>query len=150
MDSLTSSPAPDQSHPAAKHDGAKPRHLRTSLRVTEPQLLDRTIGEDAVLSTSLAEGLWPVLADVGQLEQVAVNLAVNARDAMSDGGTPTIDTANVTAGANSVAAGAPVTPGGTCGCASPTRAPAWSRTFAAAPHRCRELRAGHRRGGTAT
>jgi CheY-like chemotaxis protein len=66
------------------------------------QLLERTIGEDVLLSTNLADGLWPVLADVGQLEQVLVNLAVNARDAMSDGGALTIDTANVAVGAESV------------------------------------------------
>ena len=60
------------------------------------QLLRRTLGEHIDLNTAPADGLWPVKADVGQLEQVLVNLAVNARDAMPGGGKLTIDTANVT------------------------------------------------------
>jgi signal transduction histidine kinase/CheY-like chemotaxis protein len=60
------------------------------------QLLARTLGEHITLSTAPAVGLWPVKADAGQLEQVLVNLAVNARDAMPGGGKLTIDTANVT------------------------------------------------------
>jgi signal transduction histidine kinase/CheY-like chemotaxis protein len=60
------------------------------------QLLRRTLGEHITLTTAPADGLWPVKADAGQLEQVLVNLAVNARDAMPGGGKLTIDTANIT------------------------------------------------------
>jgi len=49
-------------------------------------MLSRLIGEDVRLRTELAEGMKPVLADPSQLEQVLMNLAVNARDAMPDGG----------------------------------------------------------------
>jgi PAS domain S-box-containing protein len=59
------------------------------------QLLRRTLGEHVELLSSLAGDLHPVLVDPGQLEQILVNLAVNSRDAMPDGGTLRIDTANV-------------------------------------------------------
>ena len=59
------------------------------------QLLRRTLGEHIELATSLDPELWMVKADPGQLEQVLVNLAVNARDAMAGGGRLTIDTSNV-------------------------------------------------------
>jgi CheY-like chemotaxis protein len=57
-------------------------------------LVRRTIGEAVLVETVLAGGLWPTLADSNQLENALINLAINARDAMPDGGKLTIETAN--------------------------------------------------------
>jgi two-component system cell cycle sensor histidine kinase/response regulator CckA len=59
-------------------------------------MLARTLGEQIVLDTELVGEPWSIEADRGQVEQVIVNLAVNARDAMPEGGTLTISTANAT------------------------------------------------------
>ncbi|HMO31145.1 cell cycle histidine kinase CckA [Enterovirga sp.] len=60
-------------------------------------LLKRLLGERVQLELRQGRDLWPVKADVNQLEQVVINLAVNARDAMPEGGTVAIATANVPA-----------------------------------------------------
>jgi len=61
-------------------------------------MLSRVLGDHVHVVTELRHGLAPVFADAGQLEQVLMNLAVNAHDAMPDGGTLTIETAEVELG----------------------------------------------------
>jgi PAS domain S-box-containing protein len=80
----------------ARREVVQPRVLDLNDTVTDvEQLLRRTIGANVLLRTDLGTDLWPILADPGQIEQVLINLAVNARDAMSAGGTLSIGTANV-------------------------------------------------------
>jgi PAS domain S-box-containing protein len=59
------------------------------------RMLERLIGESVKLEKDCANGLWLVSADAGQIEQVVMNLVVNARDAMPEGGRVTLRTANV-------------------------------------------------------
>ena len=59
------------------------------------KMLGRVIGEDVKLETTLGEPLGCVQADFGQIEQVVMNLAVNARDAMPNGGRLTLETENI-------------------------------------------------------
>ena len=63
-------------------------------------LLRRTLGERIALEMVLAEGVWTTLCDPNQLENALLNLAINARDAMPDGGTLEIETRNLRRGAD--------------------------------------------------
>jgi CheY-like chemotaxis protein len=72
-----------------------PKPLNVNSLVTGlSELIHRTLGETVAVETVLAAGLWQVEADANELEAAILNLAVNARDAMADGGRLTIETAN--------------------------------------------------------
>ncbi len=81
----------------ARREVVQPAVLDMGEVVTSLQpLLERTLGDHVELRTAIAEGAWHVEMDRGQLEQVLVNLAVNARDAMPRGGRLLIDVENLT------------------------------------------------------
>jgi two-component system, cell cycle sensor histidine kinase and response regulator CckA len=74
-------------------------------------LLHRLIGENINITTKFANDLGTVLADAGQIEQVILNLAVNARDAMPEGGTLTLETMNAEIGESNRGTSNPIKPG---------------------------------------
>ncbi len=80
----------------ARREIVQPRVLSLNGAITRmEQILRRTIGEQTELVIDLGTGLPTVVADPGQIEQIVLNLAINARDAMPAGGTLSIDTAAV-------------------------------------------------------
>ena len=96
----------------ARREVVQPRVLNLNSTVASIMtLLRRTLGEHIELVTDLDPGLGMVLADPGHVEQILVNLAVNARDAMPGGGKLTIATGNVDADEAYVASHATLRPG---------------------------------------
>src|SRR6478735_1780862 len=80
----------------SRSEPVQPTELRLSEVVAGiEKMLRRIIGEDIELTTELAPSLGMVRADAGQLDQVILNLSINARDAIKDGGRVTITTRNV-------------------------------------------------------
>jgi PAS domain S-box-containing protein len=78
----------------ARREVVQARALSLNSAITRmEQILRRTIGEQIELVITLAPNLPMILADPGQIEQIVLNLAINARDAMPSGGTLSIDTA---------------------------------------------------------
>ncbi len=74
-------------------------------------LLQRALGENVQLQVRMADGLWPAVIDPTQVDDALLNLAINARDAMPDGGTLTIETQNVHLDEDYAAHHVEVTPG---------------------------------------
>jgi PAS domain S-box-containing protein len=74
----------------------EPKSVSVNVLITGiTEMVHRTLGERIRVETVLAAGVWPTFVDSNQLESVLLNLAVNARDAMPDGGKLTIEAANV-------------------------------------------------------
>jgi two-component system cell cycle sensor histidine kinase/response regulator CckA len=73
--------------------------------------LRSTIGEQIIVDRRLREGLWPLAEDPARIEQILINLAVNARDAMPAGGTLTFETDNVELGTGETLAQPGASPG---------------------------------------
>ena len=89
-----------------------PKTLELNLVVRDmTDLLHRTLGEHIELEGVLAPRLWPIEADQSQLESALLNLAVNARDAMPDGGKLTLETSNTYLDETYAATDAEVSPG---------------------------------------
>jgi CheY-like chemotaxis protein len=74
-------------------------------------MLQRVLGEKVALQTNLTEGVRPVFADITSIEQVLMNLTLNSRDAMPDGGTITITTSSFRLGTDATARNADAKPG---------------------------------------
>jgi PAS domain S-box-containing protein len=74
----------------------QPQRLDVNQRISAfANTLRRLVGQDITIETALASDTWPVFADPGQLERVLMNLGINARDAMPNGGTMRLRTENV-------------------------------------------------------
>jgi PAS domain S-box-containing protein len=89
---------------------AKPHDIN-QLVIRMEDLLHRSLGEQVQLKSVLRAGVWDAMTDANQLENAILNLAINARDAMPDGGSLTIETANIVLDDRYAAANAEVVAG---------------------------------------
>jgi PAS domain S-box-containing protein len=96
----------------ARRQPLDPRPLNANVLVNGmTDLLQRSLGETISIQTVLGAGLWSIEVDANQLENTILNLAVNARDAMPDGGRLTIETANAHIDETYAASAVELTPG---------------------------------------
>ncbi len=79
----------------ARRQTLDPKAVNANKLIADMQeLVQRTVGPGIKVATILAPDLWPILSDANQLENATLNLCINARDAMPDGGRLSIETAN--------------------------------------------------------
>jgi PAS domain S-box-containing protein len=79
----------------ARRQALDPKQINSNSLITGTlELVQRTVGPGIKVATTLMSGLWPSFCDPHQLENAILNLCINARDAMPDGGQLTIETAN--------------------------------------------------------
>jgi signal transduction histidine kinase/DNA-binding response OmpR family regulator len=96
----------------ARRQPLEPHPVNLGRMVTEmSDLLRRTLGEQIEIETVVSGGLWNTLADPAQIENALLNLAINARDAMPDGGKLTIELSNASLDEEYAGRHADVTPG---------------------------------------
>jgi PAS domain S-box-containing protein len=96
----------------SRRQALQPSVIEASVLIKEmEQLLRHTLGANIAIAAKLQPGLWPIHADPAQLENAVLNLAINARDAMPNGGAMTIETANVSADEDYAALNPGIAPG---------------------------------------
>lgn len=96
----------------SRKEETHPQVVDLNARISDLQsMLEPVIGEDVRLQTVLADELWQVEIDPGQLDQALMNLVVNARDAMPEGGDLWVTTANVSVDREQAAAEPDLSPG---------------------------------------
>jgi PAS domain S-box-containing protein len=96
----------------ARRQPLAPRDLDVNAAIQGlSRLLRRTLGEQVEIETILGGGLWHAMADAAQVENAVINLAINARDAMPNGGKLTLETANASFDKNYAGLNEDVAPG---------------------------------------
>ncbi|MEA2791630.1 MAG: hypothetical protein QOG73_4036 [Acetobacteraceae bacterium] len=80
----------------ARRQTLDPKKINPNRLITDmKEMVQRMVGPEIKVGETLADGVWPILCDPNQLENAILNLCINARDAMPDGGQLTIETTNI-------------------------------------------------------